>query len=309
MKKVLSIDGGGIRGLIPALVLAEIEERTKKKIGQCFDLIAGTSTGGILALGLSSKDDLGLPKYSAADLSNIYVSRGKDIFSRSFWKGISSVGGVSDELYSSKGLEEVLDEYFGDEPLGACLTNTLITAYDIQNREPVFLKSWKSDHRPVPMKFAARATSAAPTYFEPALVPIGGSIKALVDGGVFVNTPTVSAYAEAKKLWPEEKEFFVLSLGTGELNRTIPYRDAKGWGKVGWLNPLLGCMFDGMSDAAHYQMQMFLGSDYIRLQASLTYASDDMDNASNGNLENLKAEARMLLKTHADEIKSVCGRL
>lgn len=305
MKRILSIDGGGIRGLIPALVLAEIEAKTKKPIAKSFDLISGTSTGGIIALGLSKADANGNPQFSASELANIYQTRGKDIFSRSLWKGVSSVGGLMDELYSAKGLEGVLEEYFGDEPLGAALTRTLITCYDIQNREALFLKSWKDDHRSVLVKHAARATSAAPTYFEPALVPVGGSMKALVDGGVFINSPSVSAYAEARKIFPEEKDFFLLSIGTGELNRPIEYSDAKSWGKAGWLLPLLGCMFDGVSDASNYQMKMFLDANYIRLQTSLNTASDDMDNATNGNIENLKAEARKLLRTHKDELERV----
>ena len=73
MKKILSIDGGGIRGIIPALVLAEIEKRTDKPISACFDLFAGTSTGGILSLGLTKADTFGRPEYSAADLAEIYA--------------------------------------------------------------------------------------------------------------------------------------------------------------------------------------------------------------------------------------------
>lgn len=309
MKRILSIDGGGIRGLIPALVLAEIESKTGKAIADCFDLIAGTSTGGILALGISKDNGNGRPQYSASDLAGIYQSRGKEIFSRSLWKGVSSIGGLTDELYSAKGIERVLENYFGDDPLGSGLTKTLITSYDIQNREPLFLKSWKEEYRSVQMKHAARATSAAPTYFEPALVPIGGATKALVDGGVFINSPTVSAYAEAKKLFSGEDDFFVLSLGTGELIRPISFAEAKDWGRAGWLVPLLSCMFDGVSDATNYQMKMFVGEKYVRLQTDLSIASDDMDNATNGNIENLKAEAKKLIRTHKSEIEAVCNIL
>ena len=97
MKRILSIDGGGIRGLIPALVLAEIESRTGRAVGQCFDLIAGTSTGGILAMGLTRDDGNGKPRFSAGDLADIYQARGKEIFSRSLWKGAASLGVRADE--------------------------------------------------------------------------------------------------------------------------------------------------------------------------------------------------------------------
>lgn len=302
MKKILSIDGGGIRGIIPALVLSQIEESTGQATAKHFDLIAGTSTGGILALGLSKDDGNGNAKYSARDLVKIYEERGDEIFSRSFWKGVSSVGGLVDELYSSDGIEGVLNEYFGDEPLGASLTKTLISSYDIQNRTPLFFKSWRDEFRTILMKDAARATSAAPTYFEPAEVVVDSETKYLVDGGVFINSPSVSAYAEAKLLFPDETDFFLLSLGTGELTRPISYREAKDWGKAGWLLPLLGCMFDGVADAADYQLKSLLGDNYVRMQVSLNQASDDMDNASKGNIENLKAEAEILLRTHKDSV-------
>ena len=146
MKYILSLDGGGIRGIIPAMVLSEIENKAGKPISELFDLIAGTSTGGILALGLCKQNNSGAPQYSAKDLIDIYKTRGKDIFSRSLWKGITSTGGLSDEKYSEDGLEEVLQDYFAEEPLGSALTKVLITSYDIQNRAPLFFKSWKEEH-------------------------------------------------------------------------------------------------------------------------------------------------------------------
>lgn len=308
MRKILSIDGGGIRGLIPALVLAELEKRTGMATSRAFDLIAGTSTGAVLALGLSKVNEVGMAAYKADELADIYQLRGKEIFSRSLWKGISSVGGFSDELYSHKGLETVLDDYFGDEPLGSAVVKVMVTCYDIQGREPVFLKSWHDDHRTIPMKHAARATTAAPTYFEPALVRVGGGNRALIDGGIFINSPAVSAYAEAIRVFPNE-DIFLVSLGTGELIRPIGFSEAKGWGKAGWLIPMLSCMFDGVSDVADYQMKMFLEDRYVRLQTDLRVASDDMDDATNGNIENLRAEAKKLIRTHKAEIDRICDCL
>jgi len=305
MKKILSIDGGGMRGIIPALVLSDIEEKVCKSACECFDLIAGTSTGGIIALGLSKSNADGKPMYSAEKLAEIYSKRGREIFSRSFWKGVSSVGGLTDELYPVEGLERVLDEYFGSDVLGDCLVNTFVTSYDIQNRAPVFLKSWRRKHSKVFMKDAARATSAAPTYFEPALVNIEKEEKALVDGGVFINSPSVSAFAEAKRIFPNETEFFVLSLGTGKQTRPIKYNEATDWGKAEWMLPVMSCIFDGVSDAADYQMKKLLGKSYIRLQTDLTIASDDMDNASNGNIENLKHEAKKLLRGNKKDLVQV----
>ena len=102
----------------------------------------------------------------------------------------------------------------------------------------------------------------------------------------------------------------MLSLGTGELIRPIAFAEAKDWGKACWLAPLLGCMFDGAADAANYQMKLFLGNRYVRMQTSLAVASDDMDNATHGNVENLKAEAKKLIQTEAPPIvKTIFGQL
>ena len=303
MKKVLSIDGGGIRGIIPALVLADIESRTEKPIAETFDLIAGTSTGGILALALSTKNAAsGKPSYTAEELVKLYKTRGKEIFPRSVWKGVSSFAGWADEKYSHESLEKILDEYFGDTAFGKCCTNVLITSYDIENREPLFLKSWKSEYETALMRDVARATSAAPTYFEPALVPIDKVEKALIDGGVFINSPVVSAYAEAKKMFKNE-DILVVSLGTGELTREIKYEEAKDWGKISWLFPLMSCIFDGVADAANYQMKQFIPADkYFRFQTKLDIGDDDMDNVTDSNIKNLENKAKTLIKAEQKKL-------
>ena len=309
MRKVLSIDGGGIRGLIPALVIEEIEKKTGKPASSLFDLMVGTSTGGILALGLSlARSDDASPRYSARDLAKLYADRGRDVFPRSFWRGVSTIGGLTEEKYPADGVESVLAEYFGDAPLSEALTHVMVTSYDIQNRVPFFLKSWRADRNAVEMKDAARATSAAPTYFEPALVGVGGSVRALVDGGVFVNNPAMSAFAEARLLFPGE-DVYLVSIGTGELIRPISYEESKDWGLAQWAIPILNVVFDGVSDAVDYQLRHVLGDDVVRFQTSLARANDDMDDASARNIDALRAEARRLIRSRRDALDGVCERL
>ncbi|MEO4048029.1 patatin-like phospholipase family protein [Pseudomonas sp. CAU 1711] len=315
MKKILSIDGGGIRGIIPALVLAEIERKTGRPIAELFDLIIGTSTGGLLALGFGKRSQAGGAQYSARELSELYEKRGAEIFSRSLWRRMPGYN-ITDEKYSHEGLETVLEEYFGDDRLGQLSPNIVVTAYDLHQRDPLFLKSWNTAHRDIRVRDAARATSAAPTYFEPLPLQVCENDCALVDGGVFINNPAVSGYAEARRLFPEEEAFFVLSLGTGQMTRKIPYQDAKDWGQAAWVIPLLSCMFDGVSDAADYQMRQILPEgSYFRLQANLgkrgdpLRANDDMDDASERNIRDLQALAVHLIHSHAEELKAICAAL
>ena len=180
----------------------------------------------------------------------------------------------------------------------------MVTSYDIQHRRTVFLKSWHGDHSDLLCREAARATSAAPTYFEPATLEWASESRTLIDGGVFMNSPSVSAYAEARKLFPDE-EIALLSIGTGELTRAIPYEAAKTWGSALWVMSLLDCMVDGASKAADHQMRLFLGENYLRLQAPLHYASDDMDDASQGNIRNLKQTAEELIQREQNALSQI----
>lgn len=306
MKRILSIDGGGIRGIIPARVLADIEDRTGRRAAEMFDLIAGTSTGGIIAVCLCRPTSIGTHAYDAAMLAELYAERGGKIFNRSPWKRVSSIGGLADEKYSAEALEKILESYLGDTMMDAALTRCMVTSYDILGRRPVMIKSWNGGHS-VQMRFAARATSAAPTYFEPVKGLFNG-LKVLVDGGVCVNNPSMCAYAEARRLWPEE-EILVVSLGTGEATRPIEHEEAVDWGLLEWAGPVISVMMDGQLDAPHYQLEQILGANYYRFQGRLELANDDMDDASRRNIAALEEEARRILAACEGDVLEVCGRL
>ena len=171
--KVLCIDGGGIRGLIPALVLAEIERRTGRRIAEMVDLVAGTSTGGMLACALTRPGPDGAPRYSAEELADIYVEEGPAIFHRSLLKRVFSGGGWIDERYEDDGLNDALERYLGDGRLSDAIMDVFVTAYDIHDRFAFFFRSARARTDPsydFPLVRVARATAAAPTYFEPAEV-------------------------------------------------------------------------------------------------------------------------------------------
>lgn len=171
--RILSIDGGGIRGLIPAIVLTELENRVGKPTSSMFDLIVGTSTGGILALGLTKPNSRGGPAFAAADLVKLYADKGPQIFSRSLWHTAISAGGFTEQKYSRKPLEAVLDEYFGTALLSEARTEVLITAYEIEQRAPWFFRRGRARATPVeydfPMTAVARATCQGRSKSRPVL--------------------------------------------------------------------------------------------------------------------------------------------
>lgn len=318
--RVLAIDGGGIRGIIPATVLAELERRTQRPVADTFDLIAGTSTGGILALALAVPDADGRPAYSAERLTDLYVREGPEIFSRSLWRRIRSADGLLDERYPTDGLAQAFAAYFGDVRLRDALTDVLVTAYDIEQRTTFFFKRSKAraDERDdFAMREAALATSAAPTYFEPVRLRRGDArpYLSLVDGGVFANNPAMCAYAEALKREGRRPgtpppDVVMLSLGTGEQTRPFAWSQAKDWGLLEWAKPILDVVFDGVADATDHHLAQLLGRErYFRLQTRLDAASDDLDDAGEENLQRLKAEAQELLREGADRLDELVERL
>jgi predicted acylesterase/phospholipase RssA len=289
--KVLAIDGGGIRGLIPALVLEEIEHRTGRPAAELFDLVAGTSTGAIITCALTRPQPM-----PAARIAEIYEQEGPEIFDRSSLQIITSVGGLIDERYDARGLVTSLRRHLGDARLSEATVAVLITTYDLERRQALVLRRDED----VAMVDAAHASSAAPTYFEP--LHLGD--RTLIDGGVFAINPSVLAYAEAGG------ELEVLcSLGTGQHTRPLPFEEVKDWGALDWARPIIDVVFDGSADAVDAQLERLIADRYIRLQTRLDEASDDLDDASPENLAALRREAEQLIAERTDDIDRLCSLL
>jgi uncharacterized protein len=312
--KVLCIDGGGIRGLIPALVLAEIEQRTGRRIAEMVDLVAGTSTGGILASALTRKGPDGRPLFSAEELAGIYVDRGPEIFHRGLLKRIFSVGGWVDERYEDDGLNRALAQYLGDSWLSEALADVLITAYDIHGRFAFFFRSARARNDPTydfTLVQAARATSAAPSYFEPVEVTdrAGARTYPLIDGGVYAVNPSMVAYADVVGAGRQDELALMLSLGTGAHTRAYTFQQTRWWGQLEWARPALDMVFDGVADTIEFEAGRLMRDRYVRLQIELDEASDDLDDASAANLASLRKEAERLIAASGPALDRVCAIL
>ncbi len=325
--RILSIDGGGIRGVIPAMILHELETRAGKPIHQLFDLIAGTSTGGILALGLTAPGPNGVPRYSARALLELYENDGSTIFHQSLGRRLLAVGHLLGSKYSAKNIEDVLRRYFGETRLAEALTDVVVPSYELEGRIAWFFKSWRARRDEAYnflMREVARATSAAPTYFPPVRLDSRGDdldttrgYYALVDGGVFANNPSLCAYVEAKSRGPDSQDLLMVSIGTGQWTTPIPYAKARGWGLVGWAGSLLDVVFDGVSDTTEYQLKRVLrplpdGSGrHYRFQAELAQGEDALDDASPANIANLKRVATGIIEQNdaaLTELAAALGR-
>lgn len=343
--KILAIDGGGIRSIIPALILAEIEKRTQKPIFSLFDLISGTSSGGILALGLTKPrlnlevtDSSPVAQYSAEELLQIYLEYGAEIFYEPFFEQL--LGQIEDIFvqpkYSSEGREEIIRQYFGDTPLENNLKEVFVTSYDIEQRIPIFFTNKLEKQQTESRKFrklcggftltdAALATSATPTYFAPHRVATShnpNGFYTLVDGGVVANNPANLAILEAQISRQEKKQvlntedILVVSLGTGSLTSVYPYNEVKNWGLLQWGRPLLNIVFDGGSEVVAGELErLFEPSDkatkssYYRFQTFLTTELEAIDNAKPENLRQLQVLAARLIQEKSQQIDDLCSLL
>jgi predicted acylesterase/phospholipase RssA len=316
--RVLSLDGGGIRGVIPATLLGEIEKRTGKRIAEMFDLIAGTSTGGILALGLTTPDpnDPSKPRYRAEEFVGMYEEKGSAIFGNSLGHRLLTLFGLFGSKYAVRGLEETLRTYFGDSRLKDAVAEVLITSYDLEQRDSWFLARHKaredSAANDFPMAQVARATSAAPTYFRPERLSVDPP-TALVDGGVHSNNPAMCAWVETVKLHGQQ-DIVLVSLGTGGVKTPISYAKARAWGLIGWVRPLIGIFMDGVAATVEHELGWLLTPKdgeqrYFRFQAALPPGMGSMDDVSSEHIAALKQQAQLIIDNNKSELDDLCRLL
>lgn len=277
---ILCIDGGGIKGIFPASFLTAVEEYTGKRIVEHFDLIAGTSTGGIIALGLG----LGL---SPGEILKFYCERGAAIFPAQdrISRALLRVRQFFRVAYSAEPLERALREVFGERRLGDSRCRLVIPAFDALRGDVHIYKTahherLRTDFR-VEAWQVAMATASAPTYF-PCFVTSGGS--ALIDGGLWANNPAMVALTDALALMQlRPDEISMLSIGTTETPVSVGrLRRTKG-GKLLWASTAVDLLMHGQCLAATNQASLVLGPDrFLRINPTVErgrYALDDISSA------------------------------
>lgn len=261
-----------------------------------FDIIAGTSTGSILACAVA----MGLP---AKRITQLYLEKSDLIFRqnsrirRSVLAGVFKVS-FSGPKYRPDGLASALDEIFQKARFkDLAVKPTLITAYNALNRQSVIFKNTEQDHQEFLLRDLCLASSAAPTYFPGHVGTDVDTFTPFLDGGIVANNPVVYAIAEAKEMerlgrakW---STFIAASLGTGNLKGKITADHCRDWGALQWLNVVIDLLFDGSSNAMDQLATQLLGNDnYFRIQTSLQEGIEAMDNSDPKNLAQLQTFAR-----------------
>ncbi|MFB2835230.1 CBASS cGAMP-activated phospholipase [Floridanema evergladense] len=308
--RILSLDGGGIRGVIEAVILAEVEKIVKKPLNQYFDLIAGTSTGSILASAIA----LGR---SSEQIIQLYRSKGKIIFPYTSLFSLQRLSlilkyGLSAPKYSGRGLIEVLQSEFGNTKLGDIKSpRLLITAYDTLDREFIVFKNWQT-YKPwinTPLWEVCVSSSSAPTFFPAHLLTTESKTYSLIDGGIGANNPSACAVAEALRLENPIKDIAVLSIGTGDMTQPIPFTKVRSWGLIQWIwqGRLIEVLMDASADVNDYisrevmsppEMGNEASSRYFRLQPKIII--DVIDDVSDENINRLITATEIYLQQNRD---------
>ena len=308
--RVLAIDGGGIRGIVPAVVLAEIERRTGRHPSELFDVFAGTSTGSILAMGMAVPGADGNPRHSAATAADIYEEYSPRIFPRSL---LPQLRGLVHGKYQADGLQDTLATMFGDARLSDALVHTLVPVYDLLRQDiDVFdtVRAANGEQDDLPMRVALRGATAAPTYFDPLLVgpPVADSRRLFVDGGLFANNPGMLAFTEVGR-HHAGADVIMVSLGTGDTDDRLELKGVHDWGLAQWARPLLHLLASSNNQTVDHELHHLLGrSRYFRFQTSLAQDAR-MDNATPADMRRLRQLGEVLVDTQSELLDTACRQL
>jgi len=344
-KWVLSLDGGGVRGLISVVFLQRLEEAIGRPLSACFDLVAGTSSGSVIAAGLSvGPDDRQV--VATADLPRFFVEEAPRLFRRPSLPFFNTLKWLLGPTYRIEDLKTVIDRQVGDLRLSQLRSHTLLTAYDMRAARPVMFQSWlaggantsgeaarragkgvmafcptqhASDQQDFMLSEAVAASSAVPTFFDPVHIPRGDSEHfALIDGFVYALNPVLPAYFAARQIFGDQYNIRILSIGTGKVEKTFSWEDLRGRGALGWVRPILDAFPDAASDASIMYMQWMTeiaDIEHTRIAVEFdderdkTRPSLKFDDASAENLERLRRTGSQIFDDNAERLSKLHAEL
>jgi patatin-like phospholipase/acyl hydrolase len=281
--RILSVDGGGIKGIMPLMWLVELEKRVGP-LREHFDLMAGTSVGSIitcgLAMGMTAKEILCLFE---RDVQKAFPP----LWKRWKHKLMNPIGST----YPASGINGLLEDVFGDMKFGDLKSHLMSVSYDLTYGAPAIFCN--HDNSDLLVKDVCRASASAPVYFPPHTI----GNKTYIDGAIVANNPAafcLPVYLQERI--DKTSRPFIVSMGTGSPNYDHNSEDLEKWTQLDWLSNILRIVFDGTSDAHdHILATNNKIEHYYRFQKPLTLSSGSIDDISRKNIENLKIEAMMFL--------------
>ena len=302
---LLSIDGGGVKSVIPITILNEIEKLVGHPISENIDYFTGTSAGALIVANLALKDEAGRPLHTSQEILNMINSNSKNIFSEKGW-------GLFDAKYSRSGLDNLLEKTFKNIKLSE-IKSTSITAFNLNDYSPKVwstLKALKNSNEDALLKDILGASISAPYYFNPKQI----NDDFYIDGAVISNTSTISGYVDMVKNSTIEDlvdldNLIVISLGTGKATHTSQ-SSYKNFGILDWLftkNNILDVALDSSSLNNQQLSQELFGENYYRLNPIISDKMNSLDDNSEKNIEHLQNIAQKYIADNQDLIHKVAN--
>jgi uncharacterized protein len=299
--RILSIDGGGQRGLVSAILLKHLEDETQTPILHLFDAYAGTSTGSLIVLGITMPRDRGFC-YGAGDLVDIYKKHGAQIFEKKPFSFLNPVG-LFAPRYSAAPLKEVLTKYFGTTKMSQAVKPVYVTSYDLEKAEPILFSSKEAracDYFDFEMRKIARASCAAPTYFPTYHLTLkDGAKMSLSDGCFWAINPALAVYDQVREENPDA-DITVVSLGTGTRDLGIKHASSKFMGAIEWGSSTSEHLLHTQNSLVHESLKKILKpvddqGRYFRINFKLDEGMGALDDASPESLSYLTAKAQEII--------------
>jgi len=336
MKIILSIDGGGIRGIVPAAILGYLEEKIQDitgderlKIGSLFDFVAGTSTGSIVGslmlIPKESKDgEILKPKFKMSEIVKMYVELGDNVFKKNPWHSIKTLWGLTGPKYLASNIETPLLTFMDHYKLSDLIKPCMFSGYDIKERRVNFYTNSDENKKYVDyyLKDVIRGSTSIPSYFPPAHFKEGTNENTIIDGGVFANNPSLAAYIEVSKTLYDGKikkfdpnELMVISLGTGQFKqKSFSYNKISHWGKAQWMIPMIDVLLTSHSEVTDYEMKKLFSSydslhNYKRLNPPLIQASSSALDASRENVTKLLLDAKTYTEINKEMLNTLAREI
>ena len=326
--RILTIDGGGAKSIIPAVILEYIEGKLQElaknpKVRLCdfLDFVAGTAAGAIITTMMITPDEHGRPAYSAKQIVENLFDFGTVYYRKKDWRTLWGLRGAK---YPEEAVNAMHIKYFNHWKLKDLLLPTAIPGYDILNRKPVIFtnKDGSNKHEDYFAKDIVRGSGASPAWIAPAEFRDGTHKNLIVNGNVIANNPAMIAFIEAtktpqiidkfKRLTPDNT--FLLSLGTGVSKfHQFNVRDVKRWNKGNWYDLLMSMGIESSTIIAEYKVRSFFDAfktnNYIRINPEIRLGEENIMNTSNKNLCNLLQDANNYIAANHELLDEIALHL
>jgi patatin-like phospholipase/acyl hydrolase len=327
--RILSLSGGGVKGIAELVVLAEIEERTGKSISELFPIITGTSVGGLIGalLTIPKEQSSNIAKYSAKDALKIFTDAAPKIFEHHWYDGIKQ---IFTHKHSQGPLQEILEQHLAELRLDDTTSRLIIPVTDLASSDKeVKIFDSQDDYSPhIRVQDVLLATTAAPTYFKPVtnkehIKGYGNQedvLYAYADGGLGANRPAYEALKILKSGHSREEnakildDTMVLSLNFDndrEASSSIPKIGFDG--VIGWLvkGKLVSRLMQSSEDSSTAEVRVDLpGEDeFVEVKLPITKETKSLDNSSLKNIDSLIAVGRKYIEEHTEQLQKLCDNL